>query len=90
MDPFWAHLGLLLLAFWELKSGQVVTKMCLELSLFENVDSDANLRFPRGWAIFHPETGPKIASRSVQDRTKSDDKLLVLTFDSFRVRFGVL
>ena len=51
-------------------------KYVLKRVLIENYDFHADLRFSRFSAPCDPKMGPKIASRPVQDRCKSDKKVM--------------
>ena len=80
LDSSWVRFGLVLGAFWDpfwspnrVKFGQ---KCVSSAYFFENVDFHADLRFPMVLAFFDPKIGPKIASRPVQDGSKSDKKVM--------------
>ena len=66
------HFGLVLGAFWEPKSGQVGPKSVLKQSLFKKVDVHETLEN----IIQNHFLGPKMASRPVQDGSKSDKKVM--------------
>ena len=90
LDSFWIRFGLVLVAFWEVKSGHVGTKMRLEALFFRKC------RFSKKWCktngffhLFDPQTRSKIDPRSLQDRSKSD-VFFVLIFDSFWGRLRVV
>ena len=80
LDSFWIGFGLVLGSFWSpfgspnrIKLG---SKCVLSRHFFEKVDFHADLRFPRFLAFFEPKMGPKIASRPIQDGSKSDQKVM--------------
>ena len=74
MGPFWARLGLLLVAIWEPKSGRVRSKMHLESLCCQKCRSSKNSGkrnvlatfLISGWSLDHLKTGP----RRVQERYK--------------------
>ena len=76
LGPFWGRLGLLLVAFWEPKSGQVGPKCVLKRNFFENADFHETVVKPMPNGQKCPQDGPKIASRPVQDGSKSDKKVM--------------
>ena len=80
LDSFWIRFGLVLGPFWtpfgspnRVKLGQ---KCILSGHFFENADFHVDLRFPMLFCFFDPKMGPKIASRPVQDGSKSDKKVM--------------
>ena len=74
MGPFWARLGLLLVAIWEPKSGRVRSKMHLESLCCQKCRSSKNSGkrnvlatfLMSGWSLDRLKTGP----RRVQERKK--------------------
>ena len=72
LGPFWARLGLLLMGFWEPKSGRVRPKMHLESSCCQKCRSSKNSGKRKvlatflisGWSLDRLKTGP----RRVQER----------------------
>ena len=80
LDSSWVRSGVVLGAFWDpfggpnrVKLGQ---KCVLNHICSKSHDFHADLRFPRFGALFDPKMGPKIASRPVQDGSKSDKKVM--------------
>ena len=80
LESSWVRFGLVLGASWEpfgspnrVKLGQ---KCILSSHFFENADFHADLRFSMFFCFFDPKMGSKIASRPVQDGSKSDKKVM--------------
>ena len=84
LDSSWVRFGLVLGAFGgpfgspnPIKLGQ---KCVLNCNCVKNYDFHTDLRFPKFWAPSDPKMGPKIASRPVQDGSKSDKKVMHFSF----------
>ena len=80
LDSSWVRFGLVLGASWDpfgspnrVKLGQ---KSILKRSSFKKVDVHETLENVRREPLFGPQDGPKMASRPVQDGSKSDQKVM--------------
>ena len=80
LDSSWVRFGLVLGAFWDpfgspnrVKLGQ---KCVLKRSFFENVDFHETLEKPMRNGLKCSQDEAKIASRPVQDGSKSDKKVM--------------
>ena len=80
LDAFWIRFELVLGSFWTSFGSpnrvKLDPKSILKRYFFKNVDFHADLRFPMFFCFFDPKMGPKIASRPVQDGSKSDKKVM--------------
>ena len=92
LGPFWARLGRLLGPFWEAKSGQVGSKIHLEVIFVQKSQCSKNSGKHKARATFltprWAQDGLKTGPRRVQERSKSD-AFFVLIFDSFGGRLGL-
>ena len=83
LDSSWVRFGLVLGSFWHAFGSpnrvKLDTKSVLKRYFFKNVDFHADLRFPMKNHQNRPQDGPKIASRPVQDGSKSDKKVMHLS-----------
>ena len=77
---FWIRFGLVLGSFW-ISFGspnrvKLDPKSVLKRYFFKNDNFHADLRFPMFFCFFDPKMEPKIASRPIQDGSKSDKKVM--------------